>query len=74
MSKHRIGILAYGSLIDEPGLEIEQLIIHRINCLTPFKVEYARKSGTRGDGPTLIPTEKMMWVLQTIFGLFCTFK
>ncbi len=57
MNKYKIGILAYGSLIDEPGPEIEPIIIKRISCTTPFKVEYARKSSTRGDGPTLIPNE-----------------
>lgn len=57
MNRYKIGILAYGSLIYEPGSEIEPLIIKKIDCITPFKVEYARKSATRGDGPTLIPTE-----------------
>ena len=52
----KIGILAYGSLIDDPGIEIEPLIKKRIkNIQTPFKIEIARKSTTRGDGPTLIP-------------------
>lgn len=55
MNKYKIGILAYGSLINEPGSEIKPLIIDRIKCKTPFKVEYARKSKTRGYGPTLIP-------------------
>lgn len=53
----KIGILAYGSLIDNPGTEIEPLIIDKIKCTTPFKVEYARKSRTRGEAPTLIPRE-----------------
>jgi cation transport regulator ChaC len=56
---HKIGILAYGSLIDNPGSEIEQLIKKRIECETPFKVEYARKSSSRNDAPTLIPREKI---------------
>lgn len=55
----KIGILAYGSLIDNPGKEIEPLIIERIECTTPFKVEYARKSKKRDFGPTLIPTENI---------------
>lgn len=55
---YSIGILAYGSLIDEPGDEIAPLIIQRIPCTTPFPIEYARKSGSRSFGPTLIPVEK----------------
>lgn len=57
MTKYRIGILAYGSLIDNPGKEIEPIIIDRINCKTPFKVEFARTSSSRGGAPTLIPHE-----------------
>lgn len=52
----KIGILAYGSLIDDPGVEIENLIDNRIkNIKTPFKIEFARKSKSRGYGPTLTP-------------------
>ena len=58
MEKHKIGILAYGSLIDDPGIELKPLIIDRIKCKTPFKVEYARKSRKRGFGPTLVPYTK----------------
>ena len=57
MTKYKVGILAYGSLIDNPGKEIEPLIIDRINCKTPFKVEFARTSSSRGGAPTLIPFE-----------------
>jgi hypothetical protein len=53
-----IGILAYGSLIDEPGPEIEPAIVRRIACRTPFKVEFARTSRTRKGGPTLVPDER----------------
>ena len=56
---NKIGILAYGSLIDNPGEEIEPLIIERIKCITPFKVEYARTSSSRSGAPTLIPTNKI---------------
>lgn len=58
IEKYKIGILAYGSLIDDPGIEIKPLIIDRIKCITPFKVEYARKSRKRGFGPTLVPYTK----------------
>lgn len=52
----KIGILAYGSLIDDPGRELSPFILEKISCITPFKVEYARKSGTRSFAPTLIPS------------------
>lgn len=55
--KHIIGILAFGSLIDNPGREISEIEIERIVCETPFNVEFARTSSTRGDAPTLIPVE-----------------
>ncbi len=50
-----VGILAYGSLIDDPGAEIEPVILRRIDCRTPFKVEFARASESRKGGPTLVP-------------------
>src|SRR5262249_52648561 len=50
-----IGILAYGSLINDPGVEIEPLIVERISTRTPFPVEYARLSKSRGGGPTVVP-------------------
>jgi len=54
---HKIGILAFGSLIQDPGKEIEPLIIDRLLCLTPFKIEFGRVSSTRGNAPTLIPVK-----------------
>lgn len=50
-----IGILAYGSLINDPGVEMEPLIAERIPTQTPFPVEYARLSTGRGGGPTVVP-------------------
>lgn len=50
-----IGILAYGSLIDDPGPEIGRLIKRKIAVETPFKVEYARLSRSRGGAPTVVP-------------------
>ena len=50
-----IGILAYGSLIGDPGAEIDPLVVTRIETLTPFPVEYARLSATRGGAPTAVP-------------------
>ena len=54
----KIGILAYGSLIEEPGIELEPLISERIEDIeTPFNIEFARKSRTRGYAPTVIPVK-----------------
>ncbi len=51
-----IGILAYGSLITHPGHEIESVLDHVIpDVLTPFPVEYARRSQSRAGAPTLVP-------------------
>ena len=50
-----VGILAYGSLVGNPGSEIAGAIVKRINCRTPFKVEFARTSDTRKGAPTLVP-------------------
>jgi cation transport regulator ChaC len=53
-----IGILAYGSLIDNPGAELQAVISEiRKDVPTPFKVEYARASKTRDGGPTLVPLD-----------------
>jgi len=53
-----VGILAYGSLIEDPGKEIKPLIIEWVNDIeTPFPVEFARSSKSRGGAPTLIPIE-----------------
>lgn len=50
----RLGILAFGSLIQDPGLEIAPLVVRSINVKTPFAVEFARYSrGTRAGAPTL---------------------
>lgn len=51
-----IGILAYGSLIADPGDEIRNALDDRIRGVQlPFNVEYARRSRTRGGAPTLVP-------------------
>lgn len=50
-----VGILAYGSLINDPGCEIEPKIVREVSCVTPFRVEYARKSRKRSNAPTLVP-------------------
>ena len=50
-----LGILAYGSLIDDPGDEIAAATSHRKKMTTPFSIEFGRSSGTRGSAPTLVP-------------------
>lgn len=54
-----IGVLAYGSLKDDPGEEIGPLVVSRIGGIkTPFRVEFARQSRTRGGAPTLVPVSE----------------
>ena len=54
--KRSIGILAFGSLISDPGAELDAKIDKRILTKTPFPVEYGRYSETtRGGAPTLVP-------------------
>ena len=65
--KKPVGILAYGSLISDPGKKFKKKRIGTIYDVdTQFKVEFARKSGTGGDtpgsitrggAPTLVPFE-----------------
>jgi hypothetical protein len=51
-----VGILAFGSLIDHPDWEIEEVIIERkTGILTPFRTEFARASQRRAGAPTLVP-------------------
>lgn len=50
-----IGILAYGSLMRDPGVGIGALTVRRISTITPFAVEYARYSRSRGGAPTVVP-------------------
>ena len=55
----RIGILAYGSLIEDAGKELEPLLREKISDVqTPFSVEFARSSSTRDGAPTLVPVEE----------------
>ena len=49
-----VGILAYGSLLNDPGAELRNHIVRRIPQKTPWPVEYARSSESRGGGPTLV--------------------
>ena len=52
----RIAILAFGSLIEDPGKELHPHIREHIEGIkTPFSIEFARSSSSRGGGPTLVP-------------------
>ncbi len=54
-----IGILAYGSLIPDPGAEIGPVTVRRIAGVeTPFRIEFARSSRVRDRAPTLVPVER----------------
>ena len=54
--KPTVGILAYGSLIPNPGTEIEECRTKIIpDVMTPFPIEFARSSAGRGNAPTLVP-------------------
>lgn len=56
---NNIGILAYGSLIDCPGQEIQAVTTNRVEGVkTPFKVEFARSSLRRDGAPTLVAVEE----------------
>jgi len=55
----KIGILAYGSLLEYPGTEIQLLIDKRIEGVkTPFLIEFARSSLSRDGAPTVIPVDE----------------
>lgn len=55
----KIGILAYGSLIDDPDVEIAAATAEITRGVqTPFRVEFARSSSTRGRAPTLVPVNE----------------
>lgn len=53
----RIGILAFGSLISDPGPELKAVELKRIDVETPFPVEFARYSKKRAGAPTLVPVK-----------------
>lgn len=56
--KPSVGILAYGSLIANPGDEINAVMTGtKSGVETPFNVEFARSSRERHGAPTLVPVE-----------------
>ena len=53
-----VGILAYGSLMADPGAEIANATVEtRRGVTTPFNVEFARSSSMRRGAPTLVPVK-----------------
>ena len=66
-----IGILAFGSLLDDPCDELRNATAERRNGFkTPFGVEFARKSSRTRDGaPTLVPFEPGAHVDASVFVL-----
>lgn len=51
-----LGILAFGSLIRDPGSLAPHIVDTRV-ITTPFPVEFARSSRSRGGAPTLVPVD-----------------
>lgn len=56
--QRRIAVLAYGSLIREPGTGLAMVIAGVEPCRTPFPVEYGRASRRWHGGPVLVPHER----------------
>jgi hypothetical protein len=53
-ASHQVGILAFSSLLVDPGAEIQAAIAESVSVRTPFNVEYARASAARQNAPTLV--------------------
>jgi hypothetical protein len=53
--QRQVAIIAYGSVIDDPGPALGPLVVERRRCRTPFPVEFARASVRWGGGPVLVP-------------------
>jgi hypothetical protein len=53
-----MGVLAFGSLINDPGSELLGAEVQRISVRTPFPVGFARYSRSRRGAPTLVPVSK----------------
>jgi hypothetical protein len=56
--QRQVAIVAYGSVIDDPGPAIRRLVVERRLCRTPFPVEFARVSPRWGGGPVLVPCSR----------------
>ncbi|MEX0806167.1 MAG: hypothetical protein WD688_23030 [Candidatus Binatia bacterium] len=49
-----VGIFGYGSLLSDPGDDIGLHVVEHMPHISPWKIEYARRSDGRGGGPTLV--------------------
>lgn len=58
VAQRPVAIMAYGSLLYEPGAGLAMVIVARRPCRTPFPVEYGRASRRWGGGPVLVPHER----------------
>ncbi len=56
----QVGILAFSSLLFDPGHEIQAAIAESVSVRTPFNVEYARASAARQNAPTLVVVSDSM--------------
>jgi hypothetical protein len=56
--QRQVAIMAYGSVIHDPGPAIRRLVVERRRCRTPFPVEFARVSPRWGGGPVLVPCSR----------------
>lgn len=52
---HNYGVLAYGSLLTDPGVELAEVIAERRSTITPFTVEYACSNQEYAGAPFLAP-------------------
>ena len=50
-----IGILSFGTLLEDPGAELASAVQRIEDVETPFQVEFARSAITRDGAPTLVP-------------------
>jgi len=55
---YSLGILVYGSMMGDPGKEMTRHTLATIPVITPFAVEYARKSKNRSNAPVLVPVHE----------------
>ncbi len=70
---HSVGVLAYGSLIDDPGEELAAVTTEIVrNVLSPIPVEFGRMSKSRGYAPTLVPHPEGACVRAAIRKLDCS--
>lgn len=53
-----VGLLAYGSVISDPGPEIAAATANTAVVKAPFKIEFGRSSRMRDGAPTLVPVHE----------------